>query len=236
MKNKANKNGNRPEGHSCGFVDEMREVPAIASAIQTVKHLSPGQIRRTVFSAHSTAKLIGLEGASYVIRLPDTPPPGIWPLFALRRFAGGTAREPLRYFPPYDVEARRDTRCWLVDISFLPEMFPATPALPRAFCMAHFQAIDATGGALESRFPIQPPDREEKKLNPHKWGELLFCAHFECPKTIDVAQDVLLGCWYEVSETTKYCAGLEDLVAKASLAYLVYVRFQHEYPSGNGER
>jgi hypothetical protein len=188
---------------------------------------------RTAFSGYDTGDLIGLHGASYIIRLSDSAPESNRVYCGVQRFVNGKPDGPLTYPARYIAGYKEKTRCWLIDIAVLPEMFPQHGRIPHALCFARFKALDGTGRWLTYKSPLVLPDSVKSKAKDTlTFG---FRTSSWISERVNVGEDIRLGCWYEVSPETNRAVGIDESAKRSPLAYVFYARFQHEHPSGPSE-
>ena len=207
----------------CAEPHDITNSPAAQAARERAKTVAPGYMVRTVFSAYDAGQLMGLEGASFILRLPESAPPNNRPYHAVQWHVNGRPAGALHYEPAYIPQYVVKTRCWLIDIGVLSQARNAGTPRPVRWAV-RFKGLDGSGW-LKSQGPLKPPEgvgNDPKSLWVfHPVGG---------DRQIEAGQDILLGVGFVLSQQVRLTRNPLSPAQTASVAFAVYVRFQKDAP------
>ena len=207
--------------------------PAVAIAMKRSRAVRPGHLARTAFTANDVADLVGVDGASFIVRLPDSAPLSNRVYYTVRRFVDGKPDWALQYDQVYQPKYQETTRCWLIDLGIFADPFRPLDEAPRVVLLSLcFKSLDGTGQIVRSRRRLQLPEcKEAAGVNA---GSFMFTPTRSM--VIETGKDIAIGCWHQMSQQVRQYDGPLGAAQASPLAYVAYVRFQHEQPSGLGPR
>lgn len=204
---------------------DIRTGPAVLAAKETAKSVSPGSMVAVAFSAYDTGDLIGLDGRSYVLKLPENAPENNRIYMATQWYLNGKPTGPVDYegqsYVPKHVEK---TRCWLIDLAVLRNWFSEAPhQAARSFFRA--KSLDGQGGYLQSTQMLAPPPGYEQ--NEDHW----FGLWPQPDGKLEIGVDTCIGIWFATLDTRRLAADdLIEVARNVPTACLFFIRFQLDRP------
>ncbi len=213
----------------CGFGrSELRDVftgPAVKAAIEAAKGVAPGSMELTAFSAFDTGDLIGIEGRSYIVKLPKSAPENPRYYLGYQWYVDGDPKGEVQYPPPrwkdWYVEL---TRCWLIDIAIQRNYFSESPDL-EALAWIRVKSLDRSHGwGRNGPIKLKPP--AEYKNDPDHHFAFWLSNHSE----VRVGEDIPIGVWHVWTQSIRTVEPLQ-VAASAPVACVFFVRFQKEHPN-----
>jgi len=143
--------------------------PTIQAARTRAETVAPGRMVRTTLSGAEATELMGLVGASFIVKLPESAPSNTWILTAGRWYVGGQPVDE----PPHPRCMKwpnEVSRIWLIDVGCVFNMFAAEPNSEVALVYRH-RSLDARGCCRIRTKPRLPegaevPDIEDKGFCP----------------------------------------------------------------------
>ena len=197
--------------------------PALELARKKAAAVEPGMMARTTLSANDAAELLGVEGASFIIRLPRSAPGNIRPYLGQQWYVNG---EPTTAAVPYELEYVDificRAFCWLVDIVVIRDCF--SKDVTRVVHAVRVQPLDDEWGGVRMRGPIQYPEKAILGPEPH----FEFFAGFD--QRVSEGADIPLACWFQFAGNDKLSPDVLQLAKNAPLACVFYLRLQKEQP------
>jgi hypothetical protein len=135
---------------SCG---EWPVSPTILAARKRAETVAPGRMVRTTLSGAEATELMGLEGASFIVKLPESAPSNTWLLTGGRWYVDGQpVDDPSN--PRYIEWRNEKTRTWLIDVGCIFNLFAAVSDSEVALAHRH-RSLDARGwGRVRVRLPL----------------------------------------------------------------------------------
>ena len=213
---------------------ERREPGAVLkAAAERAKSVEAGRMVMTVFSAGDAGELMGMEGASYILKLPESAPENCRCHFAARNFENGEAAEPIDYGSEFADWYIESTRCWLIDVAVTRNSFAENPISFDAVFMLRASSIDALdSGRQDHRGRYRP--REGKDVDPEELALFLHSGD----RSVGIATDIPLGVWYVHSDKAHEIDpfGPVEVACASRRACVFYVRFQEENPGRQEEK
>jgi len=205
-----------------GHVDVF-SGPSVCAAVEHARSVAPGQFEATAFSAWDGASLIGVEGRSLILRLPESASENNRPYVGERWYCDGTPTGDLCYRPRYVHDYVETTRCWLMDVAILRNHFAEDPDR-EAILFARMKSLD-TGHFMSSG--------GQKLAAPQECGELSeHIVHFDVQLhgAVGTGEDIPIALWYAHKRGAKITERILDRVADAPFACVFFVRFQATDP------
>ena len=197
--------------------------PATRAAIEAAKSVRPGRMELTAFTAHDTGDLIGLEGRSFIVKLPRNAPENARVHWTMRWYVGGTAVGRLRYASAWADWYVERTRCWLVDIGILTNWF-SRRRTPEAMAFFRFTGLDADGMWMRAGgIKLAPPETYRPR------GRPTFLFRQSPDRDIRTAMDIPVGAWFAWDDKANLVDPL-DIAKAAPAACVFFLRFQKTNP------
>ncbi len=198
--------------------------PAVRSAAEFAESVGPGRLHRTVFSAGDVAPLIGLEGASFVAKLPEGTPPSILPCVAWQWLVGGKALGDVDYGSGF-LAGMEEAGPWLIDVG-VSDAFPIGPGSPEPKCAIRLRSLSVPGhyaGFFSTRGPMTLPEGVAVADD----ARFAFSADSTVHEAdVEVDQDIAIGCWFQCGSQVQMGKGIMAMAETAAMACVIYVRFQ----------
>jgi len=195
-----------------------------AAAVEAAKNVKPGRMELTAFSAYDTGDLIGLEGRSFIVKLPENSPPNLRVYPNFQWYVSGKPMAKPKYYKGWRDTYVERTRCWLVDIGFLRNRF-SKRMIAETFACLRFKGLDAGGqGGMSLEMLLAPP----RKFRPKARPRFFF---WQAPdRDVLPATDIPIGVWFVWGDKVKEADPLK-VARAASVACVFYVRFEGPTPA-----
>ncbi|MCY2924213.1 MAG: hypothetical protein NT031_02035 [Planctomycetota bacterium] len=206
----------------CAEPEDIHVTPGVRAAQGRATSVQPGEMLRIPFSAYDIAHLVGLEGASFIVRLPDSALENNLPDSTLRVYEKGQPVNPLAYAAPYPPGFREKTRCWLVDVGALVNHFAAKNVSPGSLLTVRFKSLEDDGLSVR-RFHI-----DETSL-PAGSSEVCY-AFTQAPirNEAQVGLDIPIACWFQSSPEVSFADGVLGVAKTSPKAFVIFIRFGHD--------
>ena len=203
--------------------------PAVRAAREAARDIEPGTIQLTAFSAYDTGDLTGLEGRSFVVKLPVDAPPNTRLYFTHQWYVAGKAKKRAEYSPLLRDRYVEKTRCWLVDIAFQRNLFAGQPD-QQVLLFARFKSLDESNAWFTIGGMTLGPPPEHTPLPDHH-----FTFRPAPDRNVKTGQDVPLGVWFVWSKEANFVEPMK-IAEAAPVACVFFVRFQTAHPEDASDR
>lgn len=203
--------------------------PAVPLAIEHAKSVQDGKLRLTTFSAWDSGDLIGLNGRSFILKLPSSAPRNNQPYWGQQWFLKGTPQGQMEYRPEYVPQYVETSRCWLVDLAVQNNWFAERPDR-EAVLFQRLKSLNTghwlRSGSLRLRPPAGYVDDDSHLFS------------FDVPHELDVhiGQDLPIGIWYAHIKYSRVIPGVLERAREAPFACVCCLRFQEEHPATKADR
>jgi len=203
--------------------------PAVRAAREAARDVEPGTMQLTAFSAYDTGDLTGLEGRSFIVKLPVDAPPNTRLYFTHQWYVAGKAKKRAKYSPLWRDRYVEKTRCWLVDIAFQRNLFAEGPSR-QVLLSARFKSLDESKAWFTmAGTKLAPPPEYTPSPDHH------FVFWSAPDRNVKTGQDVPLGVWFVWSDEANFVEPMK--IAKAApVACVFFVRFQTDDPEDASDR
>jgi len=213
---------------SDGHVDVF-SGPAVPAAIADALSVEPGRLRVTAFTAWDTGELIGLNGRSLIIRLPEDAPENNRPYWGRQWYVSGKTVGTTEYSPEWCDWVVEKTRCWLLDLGIMNNWFAEKPDR-EAVLFQRLKSLDTGNWIRSGGLRLRPPA-----------GYLDDDSHmftFDVPLDLDVhiGKDVPVGIWHAHIKGGRVVPGILERAHEAPFACVCFLRFQKENPGARKDR
>ncbi len=212
---------------------EPRDVftgPAVKAAMEAAENVAPGRMEVTAFTAHDTGHLIGIEGRSYILRLPQVTSQHPRCYFGHQWYVDGKPQGEPEYSPRWQHDLVETTGCWLVDIAVQRNYFCKNPDL-EALAWARFKSLDGSRGWRRGPIKLKPPEAYQYHAD-HR-----FYLVTASGRDIQTGEDIPLAVWcvwiqplMERELPTSRSPDLLDVARVSPAACVFFVRFQEKHP------
>jgi hypothetical protein len=196
----------------------------VERAVRIAAALPAASLIRTAFSAFDTGDLIDLEGCSFIAKLPETVPPNPRIYRGEQWFIQGHATGPIDYGPRWVDRYVEETRCWLLDVAVMKNLFADNPSQD-VIALSREKSLDPARrwgrSARRLKFPANCPVSADE-------GFHLFPATSERP--VRVGEDIPLAAWVLNRRAGNY-PGVPAVAASSRVACVWFVRFQELFPA-----
>lgn len=193
--------------------------PAIPAAIEHAKSIAPGKIRLTRFTAWDTGELIGLDGRSLIVKLPESALENNHVYLGQRWFLNGKARGPIEYGQEYAHWYIEKSRCWLADIALLRNWFADENAC-EFLVFRRFKSLD-TGQSLQVSGPkLRPPEGYVRA----DYDIFMFDVAYDAD--VEIEKDIPIAIWYVLTKGSQRIIDIRGIAGSAPFACVFYLRFR----------
>lgn len=216
------------DGRMCGDYIDVFTGPVVPLAIEHAKSVPNGKLRMTSFTAWDTGELIGIDGRSLILKLPNSTAKNKRPYWGMQWFLKGTPQGQISYQPEYIPLYIETTRCWLFDIAVQNNWFTEKPDR-EAILFWRLKSLNTghmmrSGGGLRLRPPNGYVDDDSH----------MFI--FDVPHELDIhiGENLPVGIWYAHVKGARVVPGILERASEAPVACVFYLRFQEDHPAASG--
>jgi len=203
--------------------------PAIPLAIEHAATVQPGKLRLTTFTAWDSGELMGLNGRSLIVKLPESAPENCRPYWGQQWYMAGSPQGAIEYSPNYIPQYVEATRCWLVDLAIQNNWFADKPDR-EAVLFERLKSLDTGHWMRSGGQRLRPPDGYADD------DSHIFTFDVVHDLDVEVGKDLPLGIWYAHVKGSRVLPGILDRAHSAPCACVMYLRFQLDNPTPEEDR